>query len=220
MHTLRRISSSSLRQTIPIHHDIHLEQRIPLHAITLIVQPRQDLVQELRLLLVASQGLEFRQPDRSALGDIRRFSDVVFEVLDAFVGGKTVPVDGEKIDVAAIAGGEEGGQVRETLVLVGTVADGGGTQFDGAVVFLVEGFHVFLPALDGLADVHVGLGGEVGFIEGEEVLGAGGDGGVGVLGPAGRVVGGEDVPEHGDKFLGGVDGAAGGGVPVLSLIHI
>lgn len=113
---------------------------------------------------------------------------MILEVLDAVVGGKAIPVDSEEVDMAARALCEEGSQVREPLVGVGAVADGWRAQFDGAVVGGVEGLHVFHPALDGLADVHVGLGAEVGFVEGEEVFGAGGDGGVGVSFPVRGVV--------------------------------
>ncbi len=140
---------------------------------------------------------------------------MVLEVLHAGVGSDTVPVDGEEVDVAAAALLEESGEILETQMRVGAVADRRGTELDVAIVFGVEGLHVGHPALDGGGYVHVGLGGEIGLVEGEEMLGAGGDGSFGVGFPARRVEGGQGVPEHGDEFFGGVDGAAGDRVPVV-----
>lgn len=140
---------------------------------------------------------------------------MVLEVLHPVVGSKTIPMDGDEIDMASAAALEEGGQVSKTLILVGAVADGGGTELDVAVVLGVERFQVFVPAVDGLADIHVGLSGEVGFVEGEEVFGAGGDGGFGVGFPARSVEWGEGVPEHGDEFLSRVNVTTRDGVPVV-----
>ena len=214
-YVLSSIRTPRLGQRIPTNHNIHLEISIPLHPITLIIQPRQNLTQKIRLRLIAPLRLKLSQPNRSAPSHSLRLADMVLEILHAVVGRETVPVDGEEIDMASGAAGEEGGQVRETLVLGRAVAHRGGTELDVPVVFGVEGFHVGVPAVDGLADVHVGLGAEVGFVEGEEMFAAGGDGGFGFGDPGGGVVGGQGVPEHGDEFLGGVHGAAGGGIPVV-----
>lgn len=209
------IRGASLGKATATDHRFNLEVGIPVHTVALIIQPRQDTLQELRLLIIAARGRELSQPDRAAAGHSLGLPDVVLEVLHAVVGSEAVPVDGEEIDVAATALLEESGEVLETLVRVGAVADGGRTQLDVAVVFGVEGLHVGHPALDGGGYVHVGLGGEIGLVESEEMLGAGGDGSFGVLFPARRVEGGQGVPEHGDEFFGGVDGAAGGRVPVV-----
>lgn len=140
---------------------------------------------------------------------------MILEVLNPVVGSKTVPMNSKEIDVASTAVFKEGGEICETLVLVRTIADGGRTELNVTVVLGVEGFHVFVPAVDRLANVHVSLTAEVGFVEGEKVLGASSDGSFGVGFPVWGVVRGKGVPKHGDEFFGRVNGTAGRGVPVI-----
>ena len=116
---------------------------------------------------------------------------MVLEIRDTVVGGETVPVDGDEVDLAARAPADE---IREPVETRGSaaVADGWGTDFD----FAAKGLHIG-PCIDGFLRRHVGLSGKVGLVEGENVGGAVGDGGVDVVLPLGKVqVGG--APEHGD----------------------
>ena len=213
--TLASIRLPSLGKRIPIDHVISLEIRIPLDAVALIVQPGQHLAQEISLLLITSIGLELRQPDRTTIGNLLRLGDVFFEMVDAVVGRDAVPVDGEEIDMAATAAVEEGFEIREPQVFFGTVADRGGAELEVAVVFLVEGFDVLHPAVDALTDVHIGLGGEIRFVESKDVLCTRGDGVFDVGSPVGGMVDLRCVPEHGDEFFNAGDLASRGGVPVV-----
>lgn len=117
---------------------------------------------------------------------------MLLEGLDAVFVRIAVPVDGDEIDLAARAGGEE---FREPVEARGAaaVADGRGADFD----FVAEFLQV-VPRAGGFFGAHVGLGAEVGLVEAEDVGCAVGDGAVDVGFPVGQVVG-VGAPEHGDE---------------------
>ena len=183
-----------LRQRIPTgQNPIDLVIRIPLHAIALIVQIRQHLIHEIGLLLHAATGLELSQPDGAPARHGLRFLDVVLERLDAVIVRVAVPMDGDKVDLAARARGHEFLQPGQSD-LAAAVAHRGAADLDRVAEFL----HV-VPRVGGLLGRHVRLGGEVGLVEAEDVGCAVGDGGLDVGFPVWQVefVG---APEHGNEI--------------------
>ncbi len=118
-------------------------------------------------------------------------------------------MDSQEINLAARARSHEALQPVEARGAI-AVAHRGRADLDLAAELL----HVGFPCVGGVLGGHVGLGGEVGLVEAEDVGRAVGDGGVGVFDPLGEMlVGG--APEHGDEVHGGGDGAAGLGIPVV-----
>lgn len=98
------------------------------------------------------------------------------EVVDILVA--VVPVDAHAVDSAVGARGHKVGEPGQSHGAA-AVSDGWGAELG----FTGEGFHVLLPSGCGIFRRHVGLGGEVGLIEGEEVLGTRVDGGLRVVAP-------------------------------------
>lgn len=96
-------------------------------------------------------------------------------------------MDGDEIDGAGRTGDEELFEPDEA-----GVGDGRGGELGTAG----EGLQVGLMAGGGGGGAEVGLGGQVGLVEGEEVLGAGGDGGRGGAWPVVGVLG-LRAPKHG-----------------------
>ena len=166
------------------------------------------VVHEVVLVVVGGVGGgELGDPDRLALADGESRVDLVNE------GGLPlrirVPVDGAEVEGAlAVALVDPLLEVAETLVGVARVGDGGSTDTG----LSLEGVHVLDVPVDGIANGHVGLGGDIRLVEGEDSLGAGSDGSSSVLVPgaeAGRVA------QHGDEADGWVE-AIGGLPPVVS----
>jgi hypothetical protein len=171
------------------------------------IQPRKDSFQEGVLLGLGSAGLELGDPERLlATGGVGVLY-VLLEVGD--VGGGIVPVDADEVDLAVGAGREEGLEPGETHGRA-TVGNGGGTELG----FAGEGHHVGLEAGGGVTGRKVGLGGEIGLVEGHEVLGAGGDSAGGGGGPwAGEGAG--HAPEERDIFNAGDTETRRAGGPVV-----
>ena len=107
-------------------------------------------------------------------------------------------MDGDEVDGAVGAGSQELIEPLEPRVCDGRGGDLGAPG---------KRLHVCFVAGDGLSGAEVGLGPEVGFVEGEEVGGARGDGGRRGGLPAGGVYG-LKTPEHGHELEGA--GKAGG----------
>ena len=117
---------------------------------------------------------------------------MLLEIRDTVFVGVAVPMDGDEIDLAARARGQE---FREPVEARGAaaVAHGRGADLDLVAEFL----HV-VPRGRGFFRAHVGLGAEVGLVEAEDVGCAVGDGRVDVRLPVRQVVG-IGAPEHGDE---------------------
>lgn len=132
------------------------------------------------------------------------FGDVALKV---GVGGIGIPVDSHgAVAALAIAGLEVGLHPCETQ-RGATIRDGRGDQFS---LVLVRGDPLLVQSSGGSGG-NVGLGGEIGFVESENVFAAAGEGGVDVDGPSGSV----GSPQHGHVFNAGGEAAAGRAAPVV-----
>ena len=177
---------------------IDLEIGVPLD-LGLRLEEGQDLLHEALLGGVVAVGLHLRDPEREAAGALAREFDVVLEVRDALVVGLAVPVDGDEVDRAGRALGQELVEPVQPDVgfgvglVVVAVADRGRAEFGFAGVRL----HVLPPGGDGFVGSEVGLRGEVGFVEGEEVGRAFAESTVGILVPV-RGVHRDRAPHHGN----------------------
>lgn len=119
-------------------------------------------------------------------------------------------MNGDEIDSAAAACVQEAAEPSKPDGSV-AVAYCGGSKLCFAGVW----FHVLVPGVGCLLWGEVGLFGEIGFVESEQMGGASGDGGVRVGVPV-RGVHGKGTPHHGDEVEVGRNGAPGLGVPVVA----
>lgn len=157
------------------------------------VKPRKNLLQERNLLRTRPVTLKLREPERPTAAGLICLLHVPLEIAD--IRGLIVPVDGDEIDRATRAGGEE---VLEPGQAHWGAAVGHGRSAE-RVAAGGKGLDVGFVGGDGGADGHVGLLDVVWLVERKDTSG-GGSGGKG-----GRPAGGErggGRPEHGDVVEG------------------
>lgn len=115
-------------------------------ALTCVVEPREDLRQEVGLLVRAPAGCELRDPNLTPTARRFRFGHVIFEVSHTGVGRKPIPMYSDEIDRAAIpAGAEKTAQPIETHVVVVAIAHGRRAELGFAGV----GLQICYPRFDG-----------------------------------------------------------------------
>lgn len=116
-------------------------------ALARVVEPGKDLRHEIGLLVRAAARREFREPNLAPAARRFRLGHVVFEVGHARVGCKSIPMDGDEVDRAAVpARAEEAAQPVETHIGVVAVANGRRAELG----FPGVGFQVRGPRFDRL----------------------------------------------------------------------
>lgn len=191
------------------------EDRVGAHEVgvaantRLRVEPRENLSEELDLRGIVTGGLELGDPNLLDVVLVGEFDGLVDELLEVVGEGRIgVPVDSKSADLAVSALAEEALHPVQSLTggarVANSRADEGGIAGVGGHVLLVVG--------GSLGRRHVGLAGDVGLVEAQQVLAARGKGRVGSGRPATVHLG---APEHGDVLHAGGKGTIGLHVPVV-----
>lgn len=155
------VGDPGLRQYLPLHQNVveNAKVRVTLHK-RLLVEPRGDDSQKCGLCLLGSaRHTKLGDPKGLSCQDVC-LGDALLEVID--VSSRVIPVNGNKINVAAAsASGEPGREPRETEAGAFGVGDGRGTEPSAAS----ERVKVLLIQCGGLDGGQVGLFGDIGLVE-------------------------------------------------------
>lgn len=123
-------------------------------ALICVVEPRENLRQEIGLLVRAPAGRKFRDPNLTPSARRFRFGHVIFEVSHTGIGRKPIPMDSDEINRAVIpTGAEKTAKPIEPHVVVIAIAHGRRAELGFAGV----GLQISFPRFDGRFRREIGL---------------------------------------------------------------